>query len=140
MSTEMEEKIYYKDERVKVTDLRITCNHVTVPIEKIENVIVDFKVATMTMSVTLFLLVLLFIPIVCYFYGNCGYYGIIILLAGLFWLRMIYKTYTVLKISMGTRTLNILETSMPNREYIFKIEEALKTAMIEVSQGTNTPA
>ncbi|OGV51670.1 MAG: hypothetical protein A2017_10100 [Lentisphaerae bacterium GWF2_44_16] len=133
----MEEKIYYKDDRVKVTDLRITCNHVTVPIEKIENVIVDFKVATMTVSVSLFMLVLLLIPLLCYFYGPYGCWGIILLIAGAFWLRMIYKTYTVLKISLGTRTLNILETSMPNREYIFKIEEALKAAVLDVSSGAN---
>jgi len=135
----MEEKVYYKGERVKVTDLRITCNHVTVPIEKIESVTVDFKVATMTMSVTLFLLVLLSIPAVCFYYGYCGYCGIIILLASLWWLRMIYKTYTVLKISLCGRTLTILDASMRNREYIFKIEEALKAAMIDVSRETESP-
>lgn len=134
----MEEKIYYKDERVKVTDLRITCNHVTVPIEKIDNVIVDFKVATMTVSVSLLLIVLLSIPLTCYFYGPSGCWGIVILLAGLFWLRMIYRTYTVLKISMGARTLSILDTSMPDREYVFRIEEALKAAMLDVSTGANT--
>lgn len=44
----MDEKIYYKDEHVKITDLRITANHTTAPIGKIDSVIVDFKAMSMT--------------------------------------------------------------------------------------------
>jgi len=129
----MDEKIYYKDERVKVTDLRITCNHITVPIEKIENVIVDFKITTMLIAFTVLLLSIIAIPSVCYFFDYCGYYGIILLLPELIWLRMLYLTYTELKISLGSRTIKILDASMNKREYIFRIEDALKIAMLKTS-------
>ena len=29
-----QEKVYYKDNNAKVTDLRITSNHVTIPVDK----------------------------------------------------------------------------------------------------------
>lgn len=129
----MEEKIFYKDECVKVTDLRITCNHITVPIEKIENVIVDFKITTMLIAFTALLLSVIAIPSVCYFYGCCGWCGTLFVIAAVIWSRMVYLTYTELKISLGNKTLSILDASMYKREYIFRIEEALKMAMLETS-------
>lgn len=129
----MEEIIYYKDDHVKITDLRMTCNHITFPIKNINNITVDFKVATLTAVGTLFLLSLIAIPLLCYFYGCFALCGIIVLLACFVWLRIIYLTYTELKVSTGNKKYKILNASMYNREYIFKIEEVLKAVITEKS-------
>lgn len=127
----MEEKIYFQREKVKVTDLRFTANHITVPIDKIENVIVDFKTGTLALAVTLFMLAGILIPAVCYFYGCCGWCGVVVLLASAVWLRFIYKTYVELKVSTGGGRYKLLDAGMNNRDYVFKIEDALKISLAE---------
>lgn len=131
----MDEKIYHKDSIVKITNLRITCNHITVPIGKIENVIVDFKITTMLVAFTSFIFSVLAVIAVAYFYGHYGWIVSLLVIASLIWLRIIYLTYTELKISIPDRTFSILDASMRNREYIFKIETALKTAMLDTAEG-----
>jgi hypothetical protein len=127
----MDEKIYYKDESAKITDLRITCNHVTIPIEKIESVVVDFKAATLGMAFALFVAALIAVYIGCiYCLGFC-WIGIFFAILALAWLRFVYRNYIELKVSTGTTTIKLLESNMRNRKYIFEIEEALKFALKE---------
>ena len=132
----MEEKIYFKCEKVKVTDLRITANHITVPIDKIESVVVDFKAGTMTAAVALFILVLILIPAVCYFYGIYGWCGSVFLLGAAIWLRFIYKTYVVLKVSTGGEYYALLDAGTHERDYVFAIEDAVKVAIAEKQADT----
>jgi hypothetical protein len=126
-----EEKIYYKDEHVKVTDLRITANHVTVPIDKIDRVAVDFKATTMTVAITVFLLSLIAVPAGCCFYGQYCWFGILLVIATFAYLINVYRTYTELKISTRLRTIKLIDASMRDREHIFKIAEALEIAFKE---------
>jgi hypothetical protein len=134
----MGEKIYYKDESAKITDLRITCNHVTIPIEKIENVTVDFKTVTLGMAFTLFATALIAVYIGCiYCLGFC-WIGIFFAIIALAWLKIVYKNYIELKVSTGTATIKLLESNMLSREYIFRIEEALKFALKEKTQEVFT--
>lgn len=127
----MEEKLYYQDENIKVTNLRITCNHVTIPIDKIDHVNVDFKVTTMIASFMSFLFSFIVIGVLCYFYGNWGYLGIVLLVASFVWYRMVYRSYVELKLSTGSREVRLWEASMGRREYIYRVEEALKGALID---------
>jgi hypothetical protein len=129
------EKVFYKDEQVKVTNLRITCHHITVAIDKIDAVKVDFKIGTMTAAFTVFVLFLILIPALCCFF-DCpfGWFGIIVLPVIFIWLRMVYKTYTELKVATGNGKVKLLETSMNRAEYLFKIERALVMALVEKSE------
>ena len=48
----MEEKVYYKDDNAKITNLRITCKHVTIPIDKVDHTQVELKVNQMTAAIS----------------------------------------------------------------------------------------
>jgi hypothetical protein len=127
----MDEKIYYNAENVKVSNLRITCDHITIPISKIDRVITDFKVFNLVMSAASFGIFLIVIAVCCYFYDNWGYLGIIPLMGSFVWYRMVYRKYVELRISTGAREIRILEAPMNNRDTVYKVEEALNAALIE---------
>jgi len=127
----MEEKIYYKDDNVKITNLRITCNHITILNDWINRVYVDFKAATLVLSSLSFLVCFPLIFIGTYVFENWGYLGIIPLIITFVWCRMIFRTYVELKISTGSNEVKILETHMRNRDYVYKIEDALKQALVD---------
>lgn len=127
----MEEKVYYNSENVKVSNLRITCDHITIPISKIDRVITDFKVFNLVMSAALFGLSLVLIAVCCYFYDEWGYLGILPLVGTFIWYRMIYRKYVELRISTGAREIRILEAPMNNRNLVYKVEEALNAAIID---------
>jgi hypothetical protein len=124
-----EENIYYKDEHVKVTDLRITANHVTVPIDRIDQAVVNLKTAEMSCAFIILLLSLMAIPFMLCFYGHCCWVSFVFTIIALIYLISIYRTYTELLISTGKRHFKLLDASMRNREYIYQIAEALEDAL-----------
>lgn len=127
----MDEKIYYNNGNVKVSNLRITCDHITIPISKIDRVITDFKVFNLVISASAFGVSLLGIAVSCYFYGEWGYLGLLALIGSFVWYRIVYRKYVELRISTGSREIRILEAPMNNRDNVYKVEEALNTALID---------
>jgi hypothetical protein len=127
----MNRKIYYLDNNVKITDIEISCGDVVVPIDKIENIAVDFKLFTAAVAFTLLLLSVIVIPFLCHFHGNCGYFGIIFPLVALLWFWWACRTYVELKIFTNTGELKLLTASVGERKFIFRIEEIIKTALKE---------
>lgn len=123
----MEEKVYHQDENVKITNLRITCNHVTVPIDKIEHVVVGLKVNTLSMAFIAFLLSFFS------FYGGVKALvpGILLIIVTFIWLSNVYQSYVEFKVLVGSKYVKLLDTSMGNREYVFKIEDALNDAIFD---------
>ena len=67
----------------------------------------------------------------CFFDCPLGWLGIIFLPVIFIWLRVVYKTYTELKVATVNGKVKLLETSMSGAEYLFKIEWALKMALSE---------
>ena len=127
----MEEQSYYQDESVNVTDHRVACGYVTVPLERINEVAVTFKAFTWATAFVLLLLALVAVPAACYFYGGCGYFGIILPLIALFWFWRVCRTYVEIKISTSTGMVRLLTAGMGELEYVFKIEEVLKKAVTD---------
>lgn len=84
----MPEQIYYKYDHLKVTNISITYHHITMPIDKIDDVRVDFKNWRMTAALTIFILFLILVPSVCHFYGCCGWFGLLFVRASLIRLRI----------------------------------------------------
>ncbi len=124
---EMEEKVYYRDENVKVTDLRITARNVTVPIERIEKIMVNFKATRLAVSFGAFMLSIVFVWVGCYFYNHLCLFGILIVIASLAYFINVCRTYVELKISTaGSRSFILLNSGMNNSEYIYGIVEALE--------------
>lgn len=130
----MEERIYYKDDNVKVTNLRITCNHITILLDKISRVYVDFKAASLVTASLAFFVCFPLVCVGCFVYGNWGYLGLIPMIAAFAWCRMVFRTYVELKISTGSSDVKILESHMKNRAYIYKIEDSVKEALVDLVQ------
>jgi hypothetical protein len=131
------ETLYFKDGDVKVTDLRITAAHVTVPLDRIEQAVVNLKTAEMSSSFIIFLLSLTAIPVGLCYYGHCCWFGVLLSAIALVYLISIYRTYTDLKITAGSRSFKLLDASMRNREYIYQIAEALEEALSARLQQEN---
>jgi hypothetical protein len=77
----MEEKLYYKDEKVKITDSAFTVNHVSVPVNKIEKIMLGVKTVRLAVSFAVFLLSAVFVWAGCYFYSHCCLFGILLVIA-----------------------------------------------------------
>jgi len=51
----MKGKVYYKDDNVTVTDISITCNHVTLPIDKVDHCRIHFRVNSFLFALICFI-------------------------------------------------------------------------------------
>ncbi len=132
-TNEIGEKIYFGDDSTKVTNVRVTCNHITVPVEKIESVDVNFRIETFSFSVLVFLssfLLLFFADDVHTEYAAPYlFFTIILIIAAFFWLIMVFKNYTELTVAVSGRSLVILSASMMKKDYICKIADAIGNAI-----------
>ena len=132
-TNEIGEKIYYGDETAKVTNVRVTCNHITVPVEKIESVDVNFRIEAFSFSVIIFLsslLLLLFAgPIPPIYDAAYLFFTIILIVASFMWLIMVFKNYVELIVNVGGRSLVILSANMRKKIYICKIAGAIGDAI-----------
>jgi hypothetical protein len=132
-TNEIGEKIYFGDTTSKVTNVRVTCNHITVPISKIESVDVVFRIEAFSISVILFLcsfLLLFFIsPIPPAFDTAYLFFTVIIIAATLMWLVLVFKNYTELLVYVSGRGLVIHSSSMMKKDYICKIANSIGDAI-----------
>lgn len=130
---EADEKTYYSDAITKVTNVRVTCNHITVPVEKIESVDVNFRIEAFSFSVLVFLssftpfLFFNFVPDL--FKPPFAILGLILIAATLMWLIMVFKSYVELIVSIGGRSLVIFSANMKRKDYICKIAAAIGDAI-----------
>lgn len=132
-TNEIGEKIYYGDNTSKVTNVRVTCNHITVPIEKIESVDVNFRIEVFSFSFLMFLtsfLPLFFADDVPAVFATAFlFFTIILIAATLFWLIMVFKNYIELVVTVGGRSLVIHSANMMRKDYICKIAGSIGDAI-----------
>ncbi len=133
VTNEVGEKIYFGDATSKVTNVRVTCNHITVPVEKIESVDVNFRIEAFSLSVLAvfasFLPLMFAGPIPPEYDAPYLFFSIILIAAALFWLGLVFKNYTELIVAVGGRKLVILSVSMMKKDYICKIADAIGNAI-----------
>lgn len=120
----LSEKIYFEDSKAKVTNVRLTCNHLTVPVEKIGSVNINYKIEIFSLAVFCFIIScspFLFlsslsdrfkIPVS----GIAGV-AVVLVLASLVLLLLVYKSYVELIASVGGRMVKLLTFSMGQKEY-----------------------
>jgi len=125
----MEEKVYYKDDRAKITNLRVTCNHVTIPVDRIDHVDVDLKVNSLVVALIWFFLS--FVLFYWYTFVPCLIAGIILVLASFAWLCRVYNSYVELQVTVGSKRVKLMDTGMGNREYAYKVADAIGDTIIE---------
>ncbi|OGV34778.1 MAG: hypothetical protein A2020_09660 [Lentisphaerae bacterium GWF2_45_14] len=126
-----QEKVYYKDANVKVTDLRITCNHVTIPIDRIDHYSINFRANNLLFAFTCFMISLIGVYVTVRYLSSWGYLGFILVVLCFVWLRIEYSTYVELFVTTGPRRVKMLDTGMNNRGYLFKIADGLSDALLE---------
>lgn len=134
-TSEADEQVYYKDHSSRVTNVRVTCNHITVPIEKIESVNVNFRIEEFFLSGLVFFsssasfLFLGFVPgavkpaIIAF--------GIIITAASLLWFLMVCRNYIGLIVTVGGRGLVLLAGSMRSKDHICKVAAAIEESIFD---------
>ena len=132
----LSEKIYYEDNVVKVTNVRVTCNHLTVPIEKIGSVNVNYKVEAFSLAVMCLVISaspFLFFPVITNDKLKVPVAGvaIILILASLLLLLLVYKSYVELIASVGGRAVKLFSVSMNRKPYIEKICDAISDAILD---------
>ncbi|NCB64235.1 MAG: hypothetical protein EOM52_11660, partial [Clostridia bacterium] len=99
-----QEKVYYKDTNVKVTDLRITCNHVTIPVDKIDHYSINFRANNLLFAFTCFIASLIGVYIVVRYFSQWGYLGFILVILCFVWLRIEFASYVELFVTTAAGT------------------------------------
>ena len=132
----LSEKIYYEDKVVKVTNVRVTCHHLTVPIEKIGTVNVNYKVEAFSLSVMFFILSaspFLFFPAITN--SNLklpiGIVSGIFIVTALVFVVMVYRSYVELVASVGGRAVKLCSANMRRKAYIEQICDAIGDAILD---------
>lgn len=116
----IEEKIFFEDNTIKVTNLRLNYNHKTVPTDKITHVKCRMKVVNLTIA---FICLLLSLPTVMF-----DKLGVFIIAVMFIWVWRMYSTYIELWITADEKGIKIKQTSIANGKYIHKIENSLNKA------------
>ena len=134
-TNEIGEKIYYGDNSSKVTNVRVTCNHITVPIERIESVDVNFKIEEFSFSALVFFSS--FTPFLFFDFvpagvkPACAILGLAFIAASALWLFMVYKNYIELIVSVGGRSLVLLSAHMKKNDYVCKVATAIEESIFD---------
>lgn len=132
---EMSEKIYYEGKEAKVTNVRITCNHLTAPIEKIGSVNVNYKMEKF--SISIILLILAASPFL--FYGllpdnvkmPVAIISMVLIVAAASFVAYIYNHYVELIISVVGRRVSLISTNMLNKAYVENICSKISDAIMD---------
>lgn len=134
-SNELSEKIYYEDDKVKVTNVRITCNHLTAPIEKIGSVNVNYRTEKFAVSIIIMILfasLLLFFPL---FPEKLTIpFTVIILVMVLLsatFVAYVYNNYVELIVSVTGHRVNLMNTNMLNKAYLEKVCSHVSEALLD---------
>lgn len=124
----LDEMLYYKDDSVKITNLRVTCSHVTIPIDKIDHVSSDLKINLLVASVTFF-----FLSALPFLWPHpwAWLVGCVWTVIAVVWLVQVFLNYSQLYVTVNGRKISLISTSMTKKEYVFKISEELARAVIQ---------
>ena len=131
----MSEKIYYEDKEAKVTNVRVTCNNLTAPIEKIGSVNINYRMEKFATSIVL--LILAASPFLFYqlFPENVkmpiAVISMILVLAAAAFVAYVYNHYVELIISVAGRRVNLMSTKMVNKEYLENICSKISKAILD---------
>lgn len=135
ITSDSDEQIYYKDSLSKVTNVRVTCKHITVPIEKIESVNVNFRIEEFFLSGLLFFSS--FAPFL--FLGFVSgmvkpvfvAFELIIVVASFLWFAMVCRNYIELVVTVGGRELVILTAHMRGKDHLCKVAKAIEESIFD---------
>ena len=129
------EKVYYEDSNVKVTNARLTCNHMTAPIEKIDSVYINFQTVkfsasiiflVLSASILLFCTVLpetLLIPI--------AILSLILMAASAVFVYTTYVNYVELMVLVTGRKVSLLSSGMLNKAYMENLCDKISDAIFD---------
>ncbi|MFZ2654995.1 MAG: hypothetical protein WAX69_08750 [Victivallales bacterium] len=132
-TNEVGEKIYFSDAAIKVTNVRVSCNHITVPVEKVESVTVNSRIEAFVVGVSIFLLC--FSPFLFFHFMPPGVripiavISAILIAASGVWVYLIYKSYVELVVSVGNRSVVMFSVNMAGRDYLCRIASAIGDAI-----------
>ena len=131
----LSEKIYFEDPNAKVTNVRVTCRHLTVPIEKIGSVNINYKVETFSLAIMCLVIScspFLFFPVLDpKFKLPVAGVSLILIFASLVLLLLVFKSYVELVASVGGRRVKLLSTTMTNKKYIEGICDKISDAILD---------
>ena len=132
---ELSEKIYYEDPKVKVTNVRITCNNLTAPLEKIGSVNVNYRTEKFALSIAIMVIAaspLLFFPL---FPVNLKLpitvMTLVMVLLTASFVVFVYNNYVELIISVTGHRVNLMSTNMINKTYIEKVCSHISEALLD---------
>jgi len=132
---DMTEKIYYEDSTAKVTNVRVTCNNLTAPLEKIGSVNINYKTEKFAASVVC--LVLACSPFLFYglFPANIKFpiaiVSLIIILGSAVFVYLNYINYVQLLLSVAGRSVCLMTTGMLNKQYLENICGKISLAILD---------
>ena len=130
------EKIYLEDSKVKVTNVRITCQHVTIPVEKINSVSLTFKaegfflgLAFLAFSFCPFF----FFPLITSKQLELAIGGIslVLILFSSTFTYLVYRNYVQLIVSVVGRDVILIAASMGKRKYMEGICDKIANALMD---------
>ena len=128
-TNEIGEKVYYSDESTKVTNVRVTCEHITVPVGKIESVDLNFRCEEFAFGIFVFFSSLAPFMFFNYVPDNLkmavGIASLILLAASAFWVVMVYRNYVELFVMVNDRKVVILSVNMRKKDYLSEIASAI---------------
>ncbi|HCE44668.1 MAG TPA: hypothetical protein DET40_14085 [Lentisphaeria bacterium] len=126
------EKIYYSDSGLKVTNLRVTCKSVSVPVSKIDGLRVNPSIDRVAMSVglTICSLVLIFFSYILpsdfmmpFIVGM-----LVISASGLVWFCLILRKYLEVLLTVEGREISLLNAGIFEKAYVESVVDALRKA------------
>ncbi|HPN85100.1 MAG TPA: hypothetical protein PK821_07190 [Victivallales bacterium] len=134
-SNEIGEKIYFEDSQSKVTNIRISCMNVTIPVEKTYSAQINMRVEDLCIRLSLLLFsmsLLLFVPTVpaqiriplAIFLG-------IFSASSAFWLYIMLKEYAELVVSVDNRNLVLMKTNIFSSKNLLGIKKAIDNAIMD---------
>ena len=130
---EVEERELYSDGQVKLTDRRISCNYITIPIGDIECVGTGLRIGLFNISIGSFIISL--VPF--FLYAQFPQFKVLLLLgavmmiASLIFILKMYRTYVNLYVTAGHHKILLLSAPMNKRDYVYNISEKLAEIVIE---------
>ena len=131
----LSEKIYFEDANAKVTNVRVTCRHLTVPIEKVGSVNINYKAEAFSLAIMCLVIScspFLFFPIM----GPTieipvGVVSVMMIIASLIFVIIVFNSYVELIISVGGRRVKLMGVSMKNKAYIEEICIKISDAILD---------
>ncbi|HCE42219.1 MAG TPA: hypothetical protein DET40_01555 [Lentisphaeria bacterium] len=134
-ANEIGEKVYYSDATSKVTNVRITCEHITVPVGKIGSVDLNFRCEEFAFSILVLFSSLAPFAFFNFIPGNlkmaAAIVSLILFAASAFWVFMVYRNYVELFVMVNGRKAVILSVNMREKDYLSRIASAIGDAITD---------